>query len=120
LVGALLPVAIFHWDALFQLDSGPLWFAGALILADRRLLPGSWTVRPLIGFAFGVIALSLRDHGYGIEMTLLAAALLQGIYALVVIAGSAVAAASEAWTRSRRLRRRQAQLRVVEGVSKAV
>ena len=120
LVGALLPVAIFHWDALFQLDSGPLWFVGAVILADRRLLPGSWAVRPLIGFAFGVIALSLRDHGYGIEMTLLTAAGLQAIYALVVITGSAAAAGREAWTRSRRLRRRQAQLRVVEGSAKAV
>src|SRR5207245_7810577 len=42
LFGALVPIYLFHWDPVFQLDSGPTWFVAGLLLADRRLLPGSW------------------------------------------------------------------------------
>ena len=119
LIGALIPISLYHWDPLFQLDSGPLWFVGALILADRRLLPGSWAVRPLMGLAGGLVSISLRYRGFGIEATLWTVAALQAMYAVIVIASSLAAAASEGWTRSRRIRRRRHQLRVVDGVSKA-
>ncbi len=33
LLGALVPIYSFHWDYLFQLDSGPLWFVAALVLS---------------------------------------------------------------------------------------
>ena len=120
LVGALIPISVYHWDALFQLDSGPLWFVGALLLADRRSLPDSWAVRPLMGLAAGLISVSLRSRGFGLEATLLTVAALQATFAVIVIAMSLASAARAGWTRSRRIRRRRAQLRVVEGVSKAV
>jgi hypothetical protein len=56
LLGALVPIYAFHWDYLFQLDSGPMWFVAALLLADRRLLPGSWAIRPVLGLGAGLLA----------------------------------------------------------------
>src|SRR5437588_562933 len=38
LLGALLPIRLMGWAPGYQLDSGPLWFAAALVLADRRTL----------------------------------------------------------------------------------
>src|SRR6266581_4117975 len=67
LAGAALAIYSFHWDPLFQLDSGPTWFVAGLLLADRRLLPGAWSPRPLLGLAGGLFAVGLRRNGYGIE-----------------------------------------------------
>ena len=60
LIGSLVAIYTFRWDPLFQLDSGPTWFVAGLILADRRLLPDSWAVRPTLGFAAGLFAVGLR------------------------------------------------------------
>jgi hypothetical protein len=113
LLGAIIPIAYFHWDFVFQLDSGPTWFVGALILSDRRLLPGSWAARPMLGFAAGLIGLGLRSRGYGIEAMFFTVAALQALVALVVIAMWSVNTTSHRRERDRLLRRREEQLRAV-------
>jgi len=113
LLGALIPIAYFHWDFVFQLDSGPTWFVGALILSDRRLLPGSWAARPILGFAAGLIGLGLRSRGYGIEAMFFTVAALQTVVALVVILMWSVKTATHRRERGRLLRRREEQLRAI-------
>jgi len=112
--GGLLAVYLLRWDYMFQLDSGPMWFVAALMLADRRLLPGSWAIRPFLGFAAGLLAVGLRRSGYGIEATFLTVAATQAAMAVLVVAYWGMSVATERWKRSRRLRRREAQLRVVK------
>jgi len=119
LLGALLPIYLFHWDYLFQLDSGPTWFVAGLLLSDRRMLPGSWAVRPVLGFAAGVLALGLRGRGSGIEAAFFAVAAIQAASAVVAVIMWGSSLARERWRRNRRLRQRDAQLRVVKGVPKA-
>jgi hypothetical protein len=77
LLGALLPIQASHWPAGYQLLSGPLWFVGALVLADRRALPSSPVGRPMLGVAAGAIALAARKHGFAIEAAPVTAAALQ-------------------------------------------
>ena len=113
LLGAIVPIAYFHWDFVFQLDSGPTWFVGALILSDRRLLPGSWAARPIIGFAAGLIGFGLRSWGYGIEAMFFTVAAVQALVALIVIATWSIRIASRRRERGRLLRRREEQLRAV-------
>ena len=113
LLGAIIPIANFHWDFVFQLDSGPMWFVVGLILSDRRMLPGSWAARPMLGFAAGLIGLDLRSRGYGIEAVFFTVAALQSLVALVVIAMWGGRTASIRRERNRLLRRRDQQLRVV-------
>jgi hypothetical protein len=113
LLGAIIPIAYFHWDFVFQLDSGPTWFVGALILSDRRLLPGSWAARPILGFAAGLIGVGLRSRGYGIEAMFFTVAALQGLVALVVIVTWSIRTASDRRERNRLLRRREEQLRAI-------
>ena len=114
LAGALVSTYTLHWDPLFQLDSGPTWFVAGLLLADRRLLPDSWALRPLIGFGAGLVAIGLRRNGSGIEATFLTVAAIQAAMAVAVIAYWAATAAMERWRRTRRLRQREANLRVVK------
>ena len=85
LLGALVPIYSFHWDYLFQLDSGPLWFVAALVLSDRRLLPGSWAIRPVLGFGAGLLSVGLRRSGYGIEASFFAVAGVQAVMAIFVL-----------------------------------
>jgi hypothetical protein len=113
LLGAIVPIALFHWDFLFQLDSGPTWFVGALILSDRRLLPGSWASRPILGFAAGFIAVGLRNRGYGVEGAFYTVAALQAAMGLVVVLAWSISGTSRRRERGRRLRRREAQLRAI-------
>ena len=113
LLGALIPIAYFHWDFVFQLDSGPTWFVGALILSDRRLLPGSWAARPILGFAAGLIGLGLRSRGYGIEAMFFTVAALQTLVALIVIITWSINTATHRRERGRLLRRREEQLRAI-------
>ena len=117
--GAGLALYTFHWDFLFQLDSGPTWFVAGLLLADRRLLPDSWLVRPLLGLASGFLAVGLRRNGYGIEAAFYTVAAAQAAVTLVVVMLWGAAAALERWKRSRRLRQREANLRVVKPISRA-
>jgi hypothetical protein len=119
LLGAGLAIYTFHWDPLFQLDSGPTWFVAGLLLADRRLLPESWTVRPVLGFVSGLFAIGLRHNGYGIEATFFTIATVQGVMAVLVLAYWAGSLALERWKRTRRLRQREANLRVVKTISRA-
>ncbi len=118
-VGALVPIYAFHWDYAFQLDSGPMWFVAALLLSDRRLLPGSWAIRPVLGFGAGLLAVGLRRNGYGIEASYYAVAGVQAVMAVFVVLFWAGTLLSERWKRTRRLRQREAHLRVVKSVSKA-
>ena len=113
LLGAVVPIAYFHWDFVFQLDSGPLWFVGALILSDRRLLPDSWAARPLLGFAAGLIGIGLRSRGYGIEAVFATVAAIQALVGLVVIATWSIKTGSRRRERSRLLRKREEQLRPI-------
>lgn len=116
LLGALVPIALFRWDFLFQLDSGPMWFAGGLILSDRRSLPSSWAVRPILGFAAGFVAVALRSPVYGgrgLEAALFAVAAAQALTGLVVVAIWALKNTSKRRERMRLLRRRDEQLRAI-------
>jgi Na+-transporting NADH:ubiquinone oxidoreductase subunit NqrB len=116
LLGAGLAIYTFHWDALFQLDSGPTWFVAGLLLADRRLLPESWTLRPVLGFAAGLFAIGLRHNGYGIDAAFFSVAAVQGVMAVLVLAYWGGSVALERWKRTRRLRQREANLRVVKTI----
>jgi hypothetical protein len=113
-LGALLPIYSFHWDYLFQLDSAPMWFVAAFVLSDRRLLPGSWAIRPVIGFAAGVLSVGLRRSGHGIEASYYVVAGVQAVTAAFVLLFWAGSLASERLKRNRRLRQREANLRVVK------
>lgn len=119
LLGAVVTIALFHWDAMTHLDSGPTWFVAGLLLSDRRLLPGSWAIRPVLGFGAGLLALALRIRGFGIEAAFLTVAGVQAVMAVVVIALWAASLGAERLKRARRLRKRQAQLRVVKPISRA-
>lgn len=116
LFGAIVPIYMFHWDPLFQLDSGPTWFVAGLLLADRRLLPDSWAVRLTLGFAAGLFAVGLRRDGYGLPAALFTVAAVQAVMAALVIAYWSVSMALERWRRTRRLRQREANLRAVKTV----
>lgn len=126
LAGALLAVNTLRWDVVFQLDSGPTWFVAGLILADRRLLPESWAVRPALGFAAGLFAIGLRRppqgawlSGHGLEVAFFTVALIQAVMAVVVVVVWSTSIAIERWKRTRRLRQREANLRVVKTASRA-
>jgi NQR2, RnfD, RnfE family len=125
LVGSLVAIYTFHWDPLFQLDSGPTWFVAGLVLADRRLLPDSWAVRPTIGFAAGLFAVGLRrpEHGawfgaHGLEVAFFVVATIQAVMAVVVIAYWSASMSMERLRRTRRLRQREANLRVVKTITR--
>jgi len=118
LLGAAGAIYTFHWDPLFQLDSGPTWFAAGLLLADRRLLPDAWWIRPVLGLAGGLFAVGLRRNGYGIEAAFFTVATVQAVMAVVVIFLWSASVAMERWKRTRRLRQREANLRVVKTVSR--
>ena len=119
LLGALLPIYWFHWDFVFQLDSGPMWFVAAMLLADRRLLPGSWAIRPVLGLGAGLLAVGLRSRGYGIEASFITVAGFQAVIAVFVLIFGGGSLLSERWKRTRLLREREANLRVVKSVSRA-
>jgi len=113
LLGAIVPIALYHWDFIFQLDSGPLWFAGLIILSDRRQLPDSWAIRPVLGFVAGLVALGLRNRGIGIEGVFYTVAAVQAAIAVVVIVIWSFNTGLKRRERGRRLRRREHQLRSV-------
>jgi len=126
LVGGVLAIYTMRWDTVFQLDSGPTWFVAGLILADRRLLPDSWPLRPVLGFAAGLFAIGLRRPptgtwlaGHGLELAFFTVALIQAVMALVVIAAFSASMWMERYRRTRRLRQREANLRIVKTVSRA-
>jgi len=125
-VGAVLAINTFHWDALFQLDSGPTWFVAGLILADRRLLPDSWAVRPTLGFAAGLFAVGLRRPApgawfgaHGLEVAFITIAVIQAVMAIIVVVYWSAAMGMERLRRERRLRQREANLRAVKTISRA-
>ena len=118
-LGALIPVYTFHWDPLFQLDSGPTWFVAGLLLANRSQLPESWALRPMLGFAGGLFAIGLRHNGYGIEAAYLSVATLQAVMAVIVIVYWAASVGMDRWKRTRRLRQREANLRAVKSIPRA-
>jgi hypothetical protein len=119
LLGAVLAVTVFHWDVMTQLDSGPTWFVAGLLLADRRLLPGSWAIRPVLGFGAGLLTVGLRLRGFGIDAAFLTVAGVQAVMAVIVVVLYASSVGAERWKRILRLRRRQAQLRVVKSAPRA-
>jgi Na+-transporting NADH:ubiquinone oxidoreductase subunit NqrB len=119
LLGAVLAIYSNHWNYVFQLDSGPTWFVAALVLADRRLLPGSWAIRPVLGLAAGIAAFGLRKNGYGIEAAFFTVAGVQAVIAALVASLWGGSISAERWRRNRRLRQREANLRVVKSVSRA-
>ena len=126
MAGALLAIYTMHWDALFQLDNGPMWFVAGLLLADRRLLPDSWAVRPTLGFAAGLFAVGLRRppqgawlSGHGLEVAFFTVATIQFVMAVVVAVIWSASMLMARWERTRRLRQREANLRIVKPVSRA-
>jgi hypothetical protein len=119
LAGAVVAIYTFHWDFLFHLDSGPTWFVAGLLLADRRLLPESWVIRPVLGLAAGLFAVGLRRNGYGIEAAFFTIAAVQAAMTLVVVILWGAAAGMDRWKRTRRLRQREANLRVIKPIPPA-
>ena len=126
MAGAMLAIYAMHWDALFQLDNGPMWFVAGLLLADRRLLPDSWAVRPTLGFAAGLFAVGLRRppqgawlSGHGLEVAFFTVATIQFVMAVVVAVIWSASMLMARWERTRRLRQREANLRIVKPVSRA-
>jgi hypothetical protein len=91
----------------------------ALLLSDRRLLPGSWAIRPVLGFAAGLLAFGLRRNGYGIEASFFTVAGVQAVIAVLVAITWGGSIGAERLRRNRRLRQREANLRVVKSVSRA-
>jgi Na+-transporting NADH:ubiquinone oxidoreductase subunit NqrB len=114
LAGAVVAIAAFHWEFIAHLDNGPTWFVAGILLADRRSLPASWAIRPVLGFGAGLLAVGLRGGGYGIQAAFLTVAGAQAVMAVVVIVLWAASMETERRQRNRRLRLRDAQLRVVE------
>lgn len=117
--GALVAIFYYRWDALFQLDSGPTWFVAGLLLANRSYLPESWALRPLLAFVVGVFAIGWRKTNGGIEATYLSVAALQAAMAVIVIAFWVASILMDRWKRTRRLKQREANLRVVKSISRA-
>ena len=113
LAGGAAAIWWFHWDYITQLDSGPTWFVAGLLLADRRYLPTSWAIRPVLGFAAGLVAIGMRARGNGIEAAILTVAGAQALMAVVVVLFWLSSMGRERLQRNRRLRQRDAQLRVV-------
>jgi Na+-transporting NADH:ubiquinone oxidoreductase subunit NqrB len=113
LVGAAFAILAYRWDYIVHLDSGPTWFV-AMLLADRRYLPSSWALRPILGFSAGLLSVALRVRGYGIEAAFLTAAGVQAVMAMVVVLLWAASFGTERIQRNRRLRQREAQLRIVK------
>jgi Na+-transporting NADH:ubiquinone oxidoreductase subunit NqrB len=125
LVGGLVAIYTLHWDPLFQLDSGPTWFVAGLVLADRRLLPDSWSLRPTLGFAVGLFAIGLRRPsegawlgGHATELAFFSVAIVQAVMAVIVILIWSMTVAMERWKRTRRLRQREANLRIVKTITR--
>lgn len=104
LAGAMVPIATYHWSPAYQLDSGPLWFAAALVLADRRTLPASAVGRPLVGLLAGLLALGARARGFAIESALVAVAGMQLLAVAVQGLSWVRFHRRETWARLRELR----------------
>ena len=117
-VGALVAIYTLKWDVLFQLNSGPTWFVVGLVLADRRLLPESWAVRPVLGFAAGLFGVGLRNNGYGVDALIFGVAIVQALMAVIVVIYWSATIGMERARRNRRLRQREANLRVVKTISR--
>jgi Na+-translocating ferredoxin:NAD+ oxidoreductase RnfD subunit len=82
-LGALFSIKLMGWSPAYHLVSGPLWFAAALVLADRRTLPTSGLGRPLLGLAAGVVCMAARARGHAIESVPITVTALQLVVALV-------------------------------------
>jgi hypothetical protein len=96
-LGALVPITVMGWNAPFQLESAPAWFAVALILADRQRLPGRMASRPLLGFAAGIVTMALRVRGIAVEGVFLTVAGLQLTVSLVEGLGWTAANRRDLW-----------------------
>ncbi len=92
-IGAVGFAVFMHWDPVYQIDSGPTWFAVAFVLADRKLLPVTAppVVLTLIGVAAGVAAIELRTRGFAVESAFLTVAAFQVGQALIQGLGRMVA-----------------------------
>ena len=102
LAGAAVAALNFHWNVGYQLDSGPMWFAAALLLADRRFLAAFVPLRPVLGVVAGAAAVAARSAGYGVEATFLAVAAAQLGAALLEGATWVAVNRRQAWESSRR------------------
>lgn len=103
LAGAVVQIAIHRWPAADQLVSGPLWFAAALVLADRHTLPASGIGRPMLGFAAGSAALAVRARGLAIEASLAVVAAMQLLTVVVQGLDWVRGHRRESWARLREL-----------------
>jgi hypothetical protein len=74
----------------------------------------------VLGFGAGLLAVGLRRSGYGIEAAFITVAGVQAVMAVFVLLFWGGSLLSARWKRTRRLRQREAHLRVVKSVPKAV
>jgi hypothetical protein len=86
-VAGFATTLVFGWNPLFQLDSGPLWFVGGLVVANAAFTRHSRPVQALVGIVFALAAVATRSRGAGIEAVVLAGAAVQ----MVVLVGEGVA-----------------------------
>jgi hypothetical protein len=101
--GAALAIERLGMSPSFVFVSGPLWFAGAIILADRATLPSSPIGRPLMGLVAGALAVGARTRGLGVEAAPLAVATLQAVSMLLQGMGWAIGHRAQARARLREL-----------------
>ena len=86
LVAGFATTLVFAWNPLFQLDSGPLWFVGGLVVANAAFTRHSRPAQALVGIVFALAAVATRSRGAGIEAAVLAGAAVQ----IVVLVGEGV------------------------------
>jgi hypothetical protein len=73
----------------------------------------------VLGFGAGLLAVGLRKNGYGVEAAFITVAGVQAVMAVFVLIIWGGSLLSARWKRTRRLRQREAQLRVVKSVPRA-
>ncbi|HEY4025473.1 MAG TPA: RnfABCDGE type electron transport complex subunit D [Candidatus Dormibacteraeota bacterium] len=104
LAGAMVAITMRHWSPAYHLDSGPLWFVAALVLADRHTLPASAVGRPLLGLVAGWVALGARARGFAIESAFVTVAGMQLLTVALQGLSWVRGHREETWTRLRELR----------------
>ncbi|HYZ03210.1 MAG TPA: hypothetical protein VFA92_17075, partial [Candidatus Binatia bacterium] len=82
LAGGLAPALLWRWPLPVTLETAPLWFAVAFVLADPARLPQIRSLQVAIGVVAGALALEVRWHHVALAGSLLVVA---GIHTAVAV-----------------------------------